>query len=97
MIVDFEDEAQEEIEKAIVYSDAQFGIGEKLSRTIQSAGLSITDNPFRFRKNHLGICILRLPPFPFYLVFAPDQETRTIRFFAFGNTSRRLNYWKSRI
>ena len=97
MIVEFENEALVEIENAISYSEGHFGTGEKLKHTMQSAVLKIAEDPFRFRKNHLGVSIFHLPPFPFYLVFAPSQETQIVRFFALGNTSRRPNYWKSRI
>jgi hypothetical protein len=97
MIVEFEDEALAEIENAISYSEGHFGTGARLSLAIQSAVLKIADDPFRFRKNHLGVSIHYLAPFPFYLVFAPYEESQTVRFFALGNTSRRPNYWKSRI
>jgi hypothetical protein len=97
MIVEFEDEALAEIENAISYSEGRFGTGERLSRVIQSSILRIAEDPFRFRKNHLGVCIHHLPPFPFYLVFEPRKDTRIIRIYALGNTSRRPNYWKSRI
>jgi hypothetical protein len=97
MIVDIEDEALLEIENAISYSEGRFATGGKLSHTIQSAILTIAEDPYRFRKNHLGVSIFHLPPFPFYLVFAPCQKTQTLRFFALGSTSRRPNYWKSRI
>lgn len=97
MIVEFEDEALAEIENAISYSEGHFGTGERLNRVIQSSILRIAEDPFRFRKNHLGVCIHHLPPFPFYLVFEPRKDNQTIRIFALGNTSRRPDYWKSRI
>lgn len=97
MIVEFEDEALAEIENAISYSEGHFGTGERLNRVIQSSILRIAEDPFRFRKNHLGVCIHHLPPFPYYLVFEPREDKRIIRIYAFGNTSRRPGYWKSRI
>lgn len=97
MIVEFEDEALAEIEDAISYSEGRFGTGERLNRLIQSSILRIVEDPFRFRKNHLGVCIHHLPPFPFYLVFEPRKDERIIRIYALGNTSRRPDYWKSRI
>ena len=77
MIVDFEDEALLEIENAISYSEGRFATGEKLSHTIQSAVLTIAEDPYRFQTNHLGVSIFHLPPFPFYLVFAPCQNPQT--------------------
>ena len=74
MIVEFEDEALAEIENAISYSEGRFGTGERLSREIQSSILRIAEDPFRFRKNHLGVCIHHLPPFPCYLVFEPRKN-----------------------
>lgn len=61
MIVEFEDEVLAEIENAISYSEGRFGTGERLSREIQSSILRIAEDPFRFRKNHLGVCIHHLP------------------------------------
>jgi|GEM_PF-6702808 len=74
MTVEFEDEALAEIENAISYSEGRFGTGERLSREIQSSILRIAEDPFRFRKNHLGVCIHHLPPFPCYLVFEPRKN-----------------------
>lgn len=56
MIVEFEDEALAEIENAISYSEGRFGTGERLNCMIQSTILRIAEDPFRFRKNHLGVC-----------------------------------------
>jgi ParE toxin of type II toxin-antitoxin system, parDE len=97
MIVEFEDEALAEIENAISYSEERFGTGERLNLVIQSSILRIAEDPFRFRKNHLGVCIHHLPPFPFYLVFESRKDSRIIRIYALGNTSRHPDYWKSRL
>lgn len=97
MIVEFEDEALAEIENAISYSEERFGTGKRLNLVIQSSILRIAEDPFRFHKNHLGVCIHHLPPFPFYLVFEPRKDTQIIRIYALGNTSRRPGYWKPRL
>ena len=61
MTVEFETEALAEIENAISYSEGRFGTGERLSRAIRSAVLMVAEDPFRFRKNHIGVCIHHLP------------------------------------
>jgi hypothetical protein len=97
MTVEFETEALAEIENAISYSEGRFGTDERLSRAIRSVVLMIAEDPFRFRINHIGVCIHHLPPFPFYLVFEPRKDERIIRIYALGNTYRHPDYWKSRI
>jgi hypothetical protein len=97
MTIEFEADALLEIQEAISYSEIHFGVDKKLNASIQRAVLEIAAEPFRFRKNHIGINIFQLMPFPMYLVFVACEESQHIRFYALAHSSRRPSYWKSRI
>jgi len=93
----FVDAAADEVEEAVSYSRINFGLGDEINIAIKAAIREITADPFRFSKRRDGFRVFNLPRFPYRLFFQPDVETGTVVFYAVAHTSRRPNYWKSRI
>ncbi len=93
----FVDAATDELEGAINYSRANYGLGDELNAAVKKAISNIMADPFRFPKRRDGLRSFSLTPFPYILIFQPDEESGTVTFYAFAHTSRRPHYWKSRI
>ncbi len=93
----FVDAATDELEEAIAYSRANFGLGDELKSAVKNAITVIMADPFRFSKRRDGLRSYKLTRFPYILIFLPEQESETVIFYAFAHTSRRPGYWKPRI
>lgn len=93
----FVDAATDELEGAINYSRANFGLGDELNAAVKNAIRVIMADPFRFPKRRDGLRSFNLTRFPYILIFQSETESGTVIFFAFAHTSRRPGYWKSRI
>lgn len=93
----FVDAATDELEEAINYSRANFGLGDELNAAVKNAITIITADPMRFPKRRDGLRSFSLTRFPYILIFQPEPDTGAVIFYAFAHTSRRPNYWKSRI
>ena len=92
-----DDGARKEMEDAIEYSNHHFGVGVKLAQAIIREADHISTDPFRFRELAGGLRIHHLPHFPFYFIFGASTSSEIVSIYVFGHTSRRPNYWKSRI
>jgi len=93
----FVDAAADEVDEAISYSLTNFGLGDELNAAIKEAIGKITAEPFRFAKRRDGFRVFNFTRFPYRLFFRPDEESETVIFYAVAHTSRRPNYWKSRV
>ncbi len=93
----FVDAATDELEGAINYSRANFGLGDELNAAVKKAISNIMADPFRFPKRRDGLRSFSLTRFPYILILQPDEECGTVTFYAFAHTSRRPSYWKLRI
>jgi hypothetical protein len=93
----FADAATDELEEAINYSRANFGLGDELNAAVKNAITIIMEDPLRFPKRRDGLRSFNLTRFPYILIFQPASESGTVIFYAFAHTSRRPGYWKSRI
>lgn len=93
----FVDAATDELEEAINYSRANFGLGDDLNAVVKNAITIILANPLRFPKRRDGLRSFNLTRFPYILIFQTESESGTVIFYAFAHTSRRPNYWAKRV
>ena len=97
MKIHFLTEAALEIQEAVSYSQANFGLGEEFSVTIKESIAGIAADPRRFAKKRGGFQMVKLSRLPYLLIFHFDEASESVVFCALAHTSRRPGYWKSRI
>lgn len=85
----FVDAATDELEEAINYSRANFGLGDELNAAVKNAITIILADPLRFPKRRDGLRSFKLTRFPYILIFQAEPASGTVIFYAFARTSRR--------
>lgn len=101
--VGFDAEAQEEIDAAVSWYDAQTEgprVADELLRAIDAAIVRIVERPGAFALApgvavKLGVRRCALRRFPYALVFV--ELTEEIRVLALAHARRRPGYWRSRL
>jgi len=97
MTTEFHDEALLEYHSSAVYSESAFGLGEEFVQAIERPLSEISSDPLRYKKSGPHLHNFRLSRFPYHLFYNHVPDSGRITILAVAHTSRRPNYWKSRI
>ncbi len=97
MTTDFHNEALAEYHNSAAYSENMFGLGEEFVQAVEHAIAAISSEPKRYKPVGENLHDFRMERFPYHLFYLHLLGSERVTILAVAHTSRRPNYWKSRI
>jgi len=94
---EFHDEALVEYHSSALYSENVFGLGEEFVQSMERAIVEISSGPIRYKKAGKHLHDYRLNRFPYHLFHYRAPGSGLVTILAAAHSSRRPDYWKSRI
>jgi len=96
MVVEFSEEAQDELLQSVLYYESQqTSLGERFLTSIQDSVTHISEFPQMYREIETGIRRCKVLNFPYALIYREISDV--IQIIAVMNLHRKPDYWKVRI
>ncbi len=96
MIVEFLDEAEQELFEAVLwYESKEAGLGQRFRQEVGHVLSRIVDAPLLWRESSGGYRRVNCPVFPYYIPYFIRDKKIIVAAIAHGR--RNPGYWKSRI